>query len=155
MRTTRPLPLRLQERQEAARHERPARDLERLASHGKMLPRQRLERLLDPGTPFLELSTLAANMAYGGESPGASCITGIGIVSGREVMIHADDPTVKGGAWYPLTVKKIVRALDIAHREPAAGGAPVRFGGRAAAAAVGAVSRPLHGGAHLPQPVAC
>jgi 3-methylcrotonyl-CoA carboxylase beta subunit len=104
----------LKSRQEAARHVRPSRDLERLASHGKLLPRQRLERLLDPGTPFLELSTLAANMAYGGESPGASCITGIGVVSGREVMIHADDPTVKGGAWYPLTIKKIVRALDIA-----------------------------------------
>ena len=104
----------LKSRQEAARHARPSRDLERLASHGKLLPRQRLERLLDPGTPFLELSTLAANMAYGGEAPGASCITGIGVVSGREVMIHADDPTVKGGAWYPLTIKKIVRALDIA-----------------------------------------
>ncbi|HUA89236.1 MAG TPA: carboxyl transferase domain-containing protein, partial [Steroidobacteraceae bacterium] len=108
------LAARLRERQRAARHTRPARDLERLASQGKMLPRQRLELLLDPGTPFLELSTLAAGMAYGGESPGASCITGIGVVSGREVLVHADDPTVKGGAWYPLTVKKIVRALDIA-----------------------------------------
>ena len=87
---------------------------ERLASQGKLLPRQRLQRLLDPGTPFLELSTLAANMSYGGESPGASCITGIAIVCGREVMVHADDPTVKGGAWYPLTIKKIVRALDLA-----------------------------------------
>jgi 3-methylcrotonyl-CoA carboxylase beta subunit len=100
--------------QQRARHERPARDLERLAAHKKLLPRQRLELLLDPGTPFLELSTLAANMAYGGESPGASCITGIGVVAGREVMVHADDPSVKGGAWYPLTIKKIVRALDIA-----------------------------------------
>ena len=104
----------LRARQQAAREKRPARDLERLASQGKLLPRQRLELLLDPGTPFLELSTLAANMAYGGESPGASCITGIGVVGGQEVMVHADDPTVKGGAWYPLTVKKIVRALDIA-----------------------------------------
>jgi len=104
----------LHSRQQAARHVRPARDLERLAAQGKLLPRERLERLLDPATPFLELSTLAANMAYGGESPGASCITGIGVVAGREVLIHADDPSVKGGAWYPLTVKKIVRALDIA-----------------------------------------
>jgi len=104
----------LKSRQQAARHTRPARDLERLASQGKLLPRQRLERLLDPGTPFLELSSLAANMAYGGESPGASCITGIGVVAGREVIVHADDPSVKGGAWYPLTIKKIVRALDIA-----------------------------------------
>ena len=79
-----------------------------------MRPRERIEKLLDPGTPFLELSSLAANMAYGGESPSASSIVGIGVVSGREVMIRADDPTVKGGAWYPLTAKKIVRALDIA-----------------------------------------
>ena len=101
-------------RQEAARHARPVRDIERLAKQGKMLPRERVERLLDPGTPFLELSSLAANMAYDGEAPGASCITGIGVVSGREVMIHADDSSIKGGAWYPLTVKKIVRCLDIA-----------------------------------------
>ena len=102
------------EKQEAARHARPARDLERLATQGKMRPRERIEKLLDPGTPFLELSSLAANLAYGGESPSASSIVGIGIVSGREVVIRADDPTVKGGAWYPLTAKKIVRALDIA-----------------------------------------
>ncbi len=101
-------------RQEAARHVRPARDVERLYKQGKMLPRARLERLLDPGTPFLELSSLAANMAYDGEAPGASSITGVGMVSGREVMIHADDSSIKGGAWYPLTVKKIVRCLDIA-----------------------------------------
>ena len=104
----------LQARQHAARHERPARDLERLRQHGKMLPRQRVEKLLDPGTPFLELSTLAANMDYDGESPGASAITGIGVVNGREVAIHADDSSIKGGAWYPLTIKKIVRLLDIA-----------------------------------------
>jgi 3-methylcrotonyl-CoA carboxylase beta subunit len=102
------------EKQQAARHSRPARDLERLAKQKKMRPRERIEKLLDPGTPFLELSSLAANMAYGGDSPSASSIVGIGIVSGREVLIRADDPTVKGGAWYPLTAKKIVRALDIA-----------------------------------------
>jgi 3-methylcrotonyl-CoA carboxylase beta subunit len=101
-------------RQRAARHERPARDIERLAKQGKLLPRERVERLLDPGTPFLELSTLAANMAYGGEAPGASSIVGIGVVSGREVILHADDSSIKGGAWYPLTIKKIVRCLDIA-----------------------------------------
>lgn len=104
----------LRAKQEAARHKRPARDLERLSKQKKMRPRERIEKLLDPGTPFLELSTLAANMAYGGESPSASSIVGIGIVSGREVIVRADDPTVKGGAWYPLTMKKIVRALDIA-----------------------------------------
>ncbi len=102
------------DRQEAARHLRPQRDLDRLARQGKMLPRERVARLLDPGTPFLELSSLAANMAYGGESPSASTIVGIGIVSGREVIVRSDDPTVKGGAWYPLSIKKSVRALDIA-----------------------------------------
>ncbi|MDB5512064.1 MAG: 3-methylcrotonoyl-CoA carboxylase beta subunit [Enterovirga sp.] len=101
-------------RQDEARTVRSEQALARLASQRKMRPRERIDLLLDPGTPFLELSSLAANGAYDGEAPGASCITGIGIVSGREVMIHADDPTVKGGAWYPLTVKKIVRALDIA-----------------------------------------
>jgi len=104
----------LRERQRHARHVRPQRDLDRLARHGKMLPRQRIEKLLDPGTPFLELSTLAANRAYGGEAPGAGVVTGVGMVSGREVIIHADDPSVKGGAWYPLSVKKIVRCMDIA-----------------------------------------
>jgi 3-methylcrotonyl-CoA carboxylase beta subunit len=102
------------ERQERARNVRPKRDLERLASQGKRRPRERIEKLLDPGTPFLELSSLAANMAYDGESPSASSVVGIGIVSGREAIIRADDPSVKGGAWYPHTVKKIVRALDIA-----------------------------------------
>ena len=101
-------------KQETARQERPQRDLDRLARQGKMLPRERIDRLLDPGTPFLELSSLAANMAYNGDSPSASTIVGIGVVSGREVIVRADDPTVKGGAWYPLSAKKIVRALDIA-----------------------------------------
>lgn len=102
------------QRQTEARTLRPQKDLERLAKQGKMLPRERIEKLIDPGTPFLELSSLAANGAYDGASPGASCVTGVGIVSGREVMIHADDSSLKGGAWYPLTVKKVVRALDIA-----------------------------------------
>jgi 3-methylcrotonyl-CoA carboxylase beta subunit len=108
------LALDLKNKQHEARFKRPQRDLDRLSHHGKLTPRKRLELLLDPGTPFLEFSTLAANMAYDGEVPGASNITGIGIVSGREVIIHADDSTVKGGAWYPLTVKKIVRCLDMA-----------------------------------------
>jgi 3-methylcrotonyl-CoA carboxylase beta subunit len=104
----------LHARQHAARHERPERDLARLAKQGKMPARTRLDKLLDPATPFLELSTLAGCTSSGGEAAGASCITGIGIVSGREVVIHAADPSIKGGAWYPLSVKKIVRALDIA-----------------------------------------
>ncbi|MES2495700.1 MAG: carboxyl transferase domain-containing protein [Pseudomonadota bacterium] len=104
----------LRGRQQAVRHERPQRDLDRLARQNKMYPRDRLEALLDPGTPFLEFSTLAANMAYDGDAPGAGQISGIGIVAGQEVVIHADDSSIKGGAWYPLSVKKIVRALDIA-----------------------------------------
>jgi len=104
----------LRQRQQAVRRERPQRDFDRLARQNKMFPRDRLEALLDPGTPFLEFSTLAANMAYDGEAPGAGQISGIGIVAGQEVVIHADDSSIKGGAWYPLSVKKIVRALDIA-----------------------------------------
>ncbi|HEY3700006.1 MAG TPA: carboxyl transferase domain-containing protein, partial [Spongiibacteraceae bacterium] len=102
------------EKQQKARSARPQRDLDRLSGQNKMFVRERLKQLLDPGTPFLELSSLAANEAYDGEVPGAGCVTGIGIVSGREVVINAGDASVKGGAWYPLTVKKTVRALDIA-----------------------------------------
>lgn len=102
------------QKQEQARFSRPERDIQRLRNQNKMLPRERLELLLDPGTPFLELSSLAANMAYDGIAPSAGCITGIGVVGGREVLINASDSSVKGGAWFPLTVKKIVRAMDIA-----------------------------------------
>src|SRR5260370_26560602 len=104
----------LRERQHAARRDRPARDIERVKRQNKMFVRDRIELLLDPGTPFLELSTLAANQSYGGDVPGAGIVSGIGIVNGREVIIHADDASVKGGAWYPLSGKKIVRTLDIA-----------------------------------------
>jgi 3-methylcrotonyl-CoA carboxylase beta subunit len=104
----------LRRRQEEARFTRPKRDLERLARQNKLFVRDRLSLLLDPGTPFLEFSALAANMAYDGEVPGAGQVTGIGIVAGREVIIRADDASVKGGAWYPLSIKKIVRTLDIA-----------------------------------------
>lgn len=102
------------ERQERARSDRPQRDIDRLRNQNKMLPRERLDLLLDPGTPFLEFSSLGANMAYDGAAPSANCITGIGVVSGREVVIVAHDSSNKGGAWFPLTVKKMVRALDIA-----------------------------------------
>ena len=104
----------LKRRQSETRLLRPERDLQRLERQDKMFVRHRIEALLDPGTPFLELSTLAAGEAYGGDVPGAGIVSGIGIVSGREVIIHADDASVKGGAWYPLSVKKIVRTLDIA-----------------------------------------
>jgi 3-methylcrotonyl-CoA carboxylase beta subunit len=102
------------ERQREARSVRPERDLARLDRLGKLFVRDRLDKLLDPGTPFLELSSLAACMEYDGQARSASSLVGIGIVAGREVLIRADDPSIKGGAWYPLTVKKIVRSLDIA-----------------------------------------
>lgn len=105
----------LQRRQNLVRFERPERDLQRLQRQGKMTVRARLEQLLDPGTPFLELSTLAAGeTSYAADAPGAGQLVGIGIVCGKEVLVRADDSSVKGGAWYPLSVKKIVRALDIA-----------------------------------------
>jgi len=81
---------------------------------GKLLARERITALLDPGSPFLELSALAAHGVYGEDLPGAGLITGIGRVSGRECMVVANDPTVKGGTYYPLTVKKHLRAQEIA-----------------------------------------
>ena len=87
---------------------------ERHVARGKLLPRDRVQRLLDPGSPFLEIGALAANDMYRGEAPGAGMIAGIGRVQGREVMIVANDPTVKGGAYFPMTVKKHLRAQEIA-----------------------------------------
>ena len=87
---------------------------ERHVSRGKLLPRERVERLLDPGSPFLEIGQLAANGMYEGDVNGASMIAGIGRVSGRQVMIACNDPTVKGGSYYPMTVKKHLRAQEIA-----------------------------------------
>jgi 3-methylcrotonyl-CoA carboxylase beta subunit len=81
---------------------------------GKLLPRDRVEMLLDPGTPFLELSPLAAYGMYGDEVPGAGVIAGIGVVSGRECVIVCNDPTVKGGTYYPVSIKKHLRAQRIA-----------------------------------------
>jgi 3-methylcrotonyl-CoA carboxylase beta subunit len=81
---------------------------------GKLLARERIEVLLDAGSPFLELSALAAHGVYGEDLPGAGLITGIGRVSNRECMIVANDPTVKGGTYYPLTVKKHLRAQEVA-----------------------------------------
>ncbi|KAI0049776.1 carboxyl transferase [Auriscalpium vulgare] len=92
-----------------------AKAAERMRSKGKKLPRERLALLLDPHTPFLELSSLAAYDVYPGESvPGAGIITGIGRISGRECMVVVNDATVKGGSYYPLTVKKHLRAQEIA-----------------------------------------
>src|SRR4029079_334221 len=104
---------------------------ERHVSRGKLLPRDRVERLLDtrsallehgaarardPGSPFLEIGQLAACDMYEGEVPGAGIIAGIGRVSGRQVMIVCNDATVKGGTYYPLTVKKHLRAQEIAEQ---------------------------------------
>ena len=88
----------------------------RHVSRGKLLPRQRVERLLDPGSPFLEIGALAAFGLYDDEAPAAGLITGIGRVSGREVMIVANDATVKGGVYFPITVKKHLRAQEIAQQ---------------------------------------
>ncbi|HZC35663.1 MAG TPA: carboxyl transferase domain-containing protein [Chthoniobacterales bacterium] len=83
-------------------------------SRGKLLPRERVQRLLDPGTPFLELSQLAAYGMYENAAPGGGVITGIGRVSGQECMIVCNDATVKGGTYYPISVKKHLRAQEIA-----------------------------------------
>jgi 3-methylcrotonyl-CoA carboxylase beta subunit len=89
-----------------------ARDKHREA--GKLLVRERVDALLDPGSPFLELSALAAQGVYDDDLPGAGLVTGIGRVCGRACMVVANDPTVKGGTYYPLTVKKHLRAQEIA-----------------------------------------
>jgi 3-methylcrotonyl-CoA carboxylase beta subunit len=91
-----------------------ARYLQRHREQGKLPARERIDRLLDEGSPFLELSPLAAWEMYDNDAPGAGVITGIGRVSGREVLIVANDATVKGGTYYPITVKKHVRAQQIA-----------------------------------------
>src|SRR5512147_2074974 len=89
-----------------------ARD--RHVSRGKLLPRERVRTLLDPGSPFLELSQLAAYGMYEGEVPSAGMITGVGRIMGRECVVVCNDATVKGGTYYPLTVKKHLRAQEIA-----------------------------------------
>jgi propionyl-CoA carboxylase len=85
-------------------------------ARGKLFVRERIERLLDPDTPFLELSPLAAHEVYDDEVPAAGVVTGIGRVAGQEVLIVANDATVKGGTYYPLTVKKHLRAQEIAQQ---------------------------------------
>ncbi|MCC9206133.1 carboxyl transferase domain-containing protein [Arthrobacter sp. zg-Y769] len=87
---------------------------ERHTARGKLLPRERVHRLLDEGSPFLEVAPLAAEDMYDGECPGAGLIAGIGLVQGRQVMVLSNDATVKGGTYYPMTVKKHLRAQEIA-----------------------------------------
>src|SRR6186713_1139007 len=91
-----------------------AKAIERAQAQGKLPVRERIARLLDPGSPFLELSPLAASGMYDDEAPGAGIVTGIGRVSGRDVLIVANEATVKGGTYYPMTVKKHVRAQQVA-----------------------------------------
>ncbi|MFD9943440.1 carboxyl transferase domain-containing protein [Nonomuraea sp. NPDC059023] len=92
----------------------PERSRQRHVERGKLLPRDRVDGLLDPGSRFLELSPLAANGLYDDQAPAAGIITGIGRVSGRECVIVANDATVKGGTYYPMTVKKHLRAQEVA-----------------------------------------
>ena len=87
---------------------------ERHVSRGKLLPRERIRRLLDLGSPFLEVAPLAADGLYDGVAPAAGVVAGIGLVHGRHVMVVCNDPTVKGGAYFPMTVKKHLRAQEIA-----------------------------------------
>ena len=104
----------LKDRQRKVAQERPEAVVERQQKRGKYLVRHRIDALLDTGSPFFELSPLAAWDMYGGEAPSAGIVTGIGRISGVEVMIIANDPTVKGGTYFPETVKKHVRAQYIA-----------------------------------------
>ncbi|MDQ3867366.1 MAG: methylcrotonoyl-CoA carboxylase [Actinomycetota bacterium] len=93
-----------------------AEAIERHRSRGKLLARERIERLVDPGSAFLELNALAAWDLYGGDAPAAGIVTGIGVVEGRECVVVANDATVKGGTYYPLTVKKHLRAQEVAEQ---------------------------------------
>jgi acetyl-CoA carboxylase carboxyltransferase component len=106
----------LRERTDRVATERPQDAVERHEARGKLLARERVERLLDPGSAFLELNALAAWEQYGGDAPGAGMITGIGTVEGVECVIVANDATVKGGTYYPLTVKKHLRAQEVAEQ---------------------------------------
>ncbi|MBV8540952.1 MAG: methylcrotonoyl-CoA carboxylase [Pseudonocardiales bacterium] len=104
----------LRERLARARLGGPPRARQRHVERGKLLPRDRVDSLVDPSSPFLELSPLAATGMYGDEAPAAGIITGIGRVAGRECVIVANDATVKGGTYYPMTVKKHLRAQEVA-----------------------------------------
>ncbi|MGX1931804.1 carboxyl transferase domain-containing protein [Microbacterium resistens] len=112
--TQRTLAASLRERIARAADGGPEHARERHVARGKLLPRERVRRLLDEGSPFLEVAPLAAEGMYDGEAPGAGLITGIGLVHGRAVMVICNDATVKGGTYFPLTVKKHLRAQEIA-----------------------------------------
>ncbi len=104
----------LQRRRSEAAEGGPVRARQRHVTRGKLLPRERVMALIDPGTPFLELSPLAANGMYDGTIHAAGIITGIACIAGRECIIVCNDSTIKGGTYYPMTVKKHLRAQEIA-----------------------------------------
>jgi acetyl-CoA carboxylase carboxyltransferase component len=94
----------------------PAR-VAKMHQQGKLAPRERVAKLLDPDGPWLELGLLVAYDQYDGQAPGAGVITGVGVVEGREVVVVANDATVKAGSWWPETIRKILRAQEIAMRQ--------------------------------------
>lgn len=106
----------LEDRQATVRQGGGAQAVARHQERGKLVARDRIARLIDPGTGFLELSPLAAWDVYDNEAPGAGMVTGVGVVSGQECVVIANDATVKGGSYYPLTVKKHLRAQEVAEQ---------------------------------------
>ena len=110
-----------------------SKSCERHVGRGKLLPRDRINHLLDAGSPFLELSALAAHDVYEDHIPSAGIITGIGRIAGQECMIICNDATVKGGTYYPLTVKKHLRAQEIAEQTSQAAADKARRGARGTA----------------------
>src|SRR5437588_6540812 len=98
----------------AVRQARGPEDIAKHRSRNKLFVRDRVEMLLDPGTSFMEFSALAGWDMYNGDAPAAGMVTGIGVVSGQECVVLANDATVKGGTYYPVTVKKHLRAQEIA-----------------------------------------
>ena len=105
----------LRERVDTARMGGGGKYVERHEARGKGMPRDRISEICDPGTPFIELSTLAAYEMYDGRAHSAGIVTGIGVVHGKECVFVANDATVKGGSYYPMTVKKHIRAQTVAH----------------------------------------
>ena len=116
--------------------------VQRHKGRGKMFVRERIEALVDPNTPFLETSALAANGMYNDEAPSAGIVTGTGVIQGQQTMIIANDATVKGGTYFPITVKKHLRAQEIALQNNLPCVYLVDSGRRFSTSAGGSVSRP-------------
>ena len=126
--------------------------VERHRSRGKLTARERIDRLVDPGTAFLELNALAAWELYDGDAPSAGIVTGIGVVEGRQCVVVANDATVKGGSYYPLTVKKHLRAQEVARQNRLPVPLPRRLGRRLPPAPGRGLPRPRPLRPHLLQP---